>query len=61
MVLVLATGLFAFANLSGIDAILYYAPMIFAHVGFGGTYGADPGDGWASAPSTWSQPSSPWP
>jgi sugar porter (SP) family MFS transporter len=39
MVLVLATGLFAFANLSGIDAILYYAPVIFAQVGFGGTYG----------------------
>jgi MFS transporter, SP family, galactose:H+ symporter len=39
MVLVLATGLFAFANLSGIDAILYYAPTIFAEVGFGGTYG----------------------
>jgi sugar porter (SP) family MFS transporter len=39
MVLVLATGLFAFANLSGIDAILYYAPTIFLEVGFGGTYG----------------------
>lgn len=39
MVLVLATGLFAFANLSGIDAILYYAPTIFAEVGFDGTYG----------------------
>lgn len=39
MVLILATGLFAFANLSGIDAILYYAPVIFAHVGFGGAYG----------------------
>ncbi len=39
MVLVLATGLFVFANLSGIDAILYYAPTIFAEVGFGGTYG----------------------
>lgn len=39
MVLILATGLFAFANLSGIDAILYYAPVIFAHVGFGGTLG----------------------
>jgi sugar porter (SP) family MFS transporter len=39
MVLVLATGLFAFANLSGIDAILYYAPVIFGHVGFGGTLG----------------------
>ncbi len=39
MVLILATGLFAFANLSGIDAILYYAPTIFAEVGFGGTFG----------------------
>ncbi|MBN9539463.1 MAG: sugar porter family MFS transporter [Reyranella sp.] len=39
MVLILATGLFAFANLSGIDAILYYAPVIFAEVGFGGAYG----------------------
>lgn len=39
MVLVLAAGLFAFANLSGIDAILYYAPVIFGHVGFGGTLG----------------------
>jgi len=39
MVLILATGLFAFANLSGIDAILYYAPVIFGHVGFGGTLG----------------------
>ena len=38
-VLVLATGLFVFANLSGIDAILYYAPTIFAEVGFGGTHG----------------------
>lgn len=38
-VLLLATGLFAFANLSGIDAILYYAPTIFAEVGFGGTLG----------------------
>ncbi|CAN5905358.1 sugar porter family MFS transporter [soil metagenome] len=39
MVLVVAAGLFAFANLSGIDAILYYAPVIFAEVGFGGTLG----------------------
>jgi sugar porter (SP) family MFS transporter len=39
MVLILAAGLFAFANLSGIDAILYYAPVIFAHVGFGGALG----------------------
>ena len=39
IVLVLAAGLFAFANLSGIDAILYYAPVIFAHVGIGGTMG----------------------
>lgn len=38
-VLILAAGLFAFANLSGIDAILYYAPVIFAEVGFGGTLG----------------------
>src|SRR5712691_801718 len=39
MVLVLAAGLFAFANLSGIDAILYYAPVIFGYVGFGGALG----------------------
>jgi SP family galactose:H+ symporter-like MFS transporter len=39
MVLMLATGLFVFANLSGIDAILYYAPTIFSEVGFGGTDG----------------------
>lgn len=39
MVLILAAGLFAFANLSGIDAILYYAPVIFAHVGVGGALG----------------------
>jgi sugar porter (SP) family MFS transporter len=39
MVLILAAGLFAFANLSGIDAILYYAPVIFAYVGFGGALG----------------------
>ena len=38
-VLILAAGLFAFANLSGIDAILYYAPVIFANVGIGGTLG----------------------
>jgi MFS transporter, SP family, galactose:H+ symporter len=38
-VLILAAGLFAFANLSGIDAILYYAPIIFAEVGFGGALG----------------------
>lgn len=38
-VLVLAAGLFAFANLSGIDAILYYAPTIFAEVGVAGTLG----------------------
>jgi sugar porter (SP) family MFS transporter len=38
-VLILATGLFAFTNLSGIDAILYYAPIIFEDVGFGGTLG----------------------
>ncbi len=38
-VLILAAGLFAFANLSGIDAILYYAPVIFAEVGIGGTLG----------------------
>jgi sugar porter (SP) family MFS transporter len=38
-VLLLATGLFAFTNLSGIDAILYYAPKIFEDVGFGGTLG----------------------
>ncbi|MCA0305631.1 MAG: sugar porter family MFS transporter [Proteobacteria bacterium] len=39
MVLVVASGLFAFANLSGIDAILYYAPVIFAEVGVGGALG----------------------
>jgi sugar porter (SP) family MFS transporter len=39
LVLVLAAGLFAFANLSGIDAILYYAPAIFATIGIGGTLG----------------------
>lgn len=39
MVLVVAAGLFVFANLSGIDAILYYAPAIFAQVGIGGTLG----------------------
>ena len=39
MVLVVASGLFAFANLSGIDAILYYAPVIFAEVGIGGALG----------------------
>ncbi len=39
MVLMLAAGLFAFANLSGIDAILYYAPTIFAEVGFHGALG----------------------
>jgi MFS transporter, SP family, galactose:H+ symporter len=38
-VLILTAGLFAFANLSGIDAILYYAPTIFAQVGIGGTLG----------------------
>jgi len=38
-VLIMTTGLFAFANLSGIDAILYYAPVIFAQVGIGGTLG----------------------
>lgn len=38
-VLILAAGLFAFANLSGIDAILYYAPTIFAEVGIGGELG----------------------
>ncbi|MBN8873531.1 MAG: sugar porter family MFS transporter [Rhodospirillales bacterium] len=37
--LVLALALFAFANLSGIDAILYYAPTIFEQVGFGGSLG----------------------
>jgi len=36
---VLALALFAFANLSGIDAILYYAPVIFERVGFGGASG----------------------
>ena len=39
VVLIVAAGLFAFANLSGIDAILYYAPVIFAHVGIGGALG----------------------
>ncbi|MEQ8347098.1 MAG: sugar porter family MFS transporter [Sneathiellaceae bacterium] len=38
-VLVIAVGLFVFTNLSGIDIILYYAPTIFAEVGFSGTLG----------------------
>ncbi len=38
-VMILTAGLFAFANLSGIDAILYYAPTIFSSVGFGGALG----------------------
>lgn len=38
-VLLVAAGLFAFANLSGIDAILYYAPAIFARVGLDGRLG----------------------
>lgn len=33
-VLVVAAGLFLLQNLSGIDAILYYAPTIFSFVGF---------------------------
>ena len=38
-VLMVAAGLFLFANLSGIDAILYYAPEIFRQVGFAGPTG----------------------
>jgi len=39
-VLIMAAGLFLFQNLSGIDGILYYAPAIFASVGYGGETGA---------------------
>jgi SP family galactose:H+ symporter-like MFS transporter len=38
-VLIVAAGLFFFTNLSGIDAILYYAPVIFREVGIGGDAG----------------------
>lgn len=38
-VMLIAAGLFIFTNLSGIDIILYYAPAIFAAVGFNGTMG----------------------
>ncbi len=38
-VLIVAAGLFLFTNLSGIDAILYYAPKIFDEVGLGGEAG----------------------
>jgi sugar porter (SP) family MFS transporter len=38
-VLIVAAGLFLFTNLSGIDAILYYAPEIFRQVGIGGDLG----------------------
>ncbi|MFC3225707.1 sugar porter family MFS transporter [Marinibaculum pumilum] len=38
-VMVIAAGLFAFTNLSGIDVILYYSPTIFETVGFSGTMG----------------------
>lgn len=38
-VLMVAAGLFLFTNLSGIDAILYYAPQIFREVGIGGAQG----------------------
>ena len=38
-VLMVAAGLFLFTNLSGIDAILYYAPEIFRQVGFEGATG----------------------
>lgn len=38
-VLIVTAGLFLFTNLSGIDAILYYAPKIFEEVGIGGTLG----------------------
>jgi SP family galactose:H+ symporter-like MFS transporter len=37
--LIIAAGLFVFTNLSGIDAILYYAPVIFRDVGIGGDMG----------------------
>lgn len=36
-VLMVAAGLFMFQNLSGIDAILYYSPVIFSFVGFEGS------------------------
>lgn len=38
-VLLLASGLFLFQNLSGIDAILYYSPVIFGFIGFEGSTG----------------------
>lgn len=38
-VLLVAVLLFVFTNLSGIDVILYYAPVIFAEVGFDGALG----------------------
>ena len=38
-VLVVAAGLFLLQNLSGIDAILYYAPEIFLRIGLSGTTG----------------------
>lgn len=38
-VLVVAAGLFLFTNLSGIDAILYYAPQIFKGVGVSSSAG----------------------
>jgi SP family galactose:H+ symporter-like MFS transporter len=37
--LIVAAGLFVFTNLSGIDAILYFAPVIFRDVGVGGEMG----------------------
>ena len=37
--LIVAAGLFVFTNLSGIDAILYFAPVIFREVGVGGDLG----------------------
>ena len=37
--LIITAGLFVFTNLSGIDAILYYAPVIFRDVGVGGEMG----------------------
>ena len=36
-ILILCMGLFLFQNMSGIDGILYYAPMIFERIGLLGT------------------------